>query len=45
MPRRRLQRLVRAKELGYELQRIVETVTMPDGEVLTVTPDGEIVNA
>jgi transposase len=35
----------RAKELGYELQRIVETVTMPDGEVLTVTPDGEIVNA
>jgi len=35
----------RAKELGYELQRIVEMVTMPDGEVLTVTPDGEIVNA
>jgi transposase len=35
----------RAKELGYELQRIVETVTMPDGEVLTVTPNGEIVNA
>jgi transposase len=35
----------RAKGLGYELQRIVETVTMPDGEVLTVTPDGEIVNA
>jgi hypothetical protein len=35
----------RAKELGYELQRIMETVTMPDGEVLTVTPDGEIVNA
>ena len=34
----------RAKELGYELQRMVETVTMPDGEVLTVTPDGEIVN-
>ena len=22
-----------------------EIVTMPDGEVLTVTPDGEIVNA
>ena len=35
----------RAKELGYELQRMVETVTMPDGEVVTVTPDGEIVNA
>jgi transposase len=34
----------RAKELGYALQLIVETVTMPDGEVLTVTPDGEIVN-
>jgi transposase len=33
----------RAKELGYELQRTVETVTMPDGEVLTVTPSGEIV--
>ena len=35
----------RAKELGYELQRMVATVTMPDGEVLTVTPEGEIVNA
>jgi transposase len=35
----------RAKELGYELQRLGETVTMPDGEVLTVTTDGEIVNA
>lgn len=33
----------RARELGYELQRIVEPVTMPDGEVLTVTPDGEVV--
>ena len=33
----------RAKELGYELKRIAETVTMPDGEVLSVTPDGEIV--
>jgi transposase len=35
----------RAKELGYELKRILETVTMPDGEVLTVLADGEIVNA
>jgi transposase len=35
----------RARELGYELKRILETVTLPDGEVLTVTPDGEIVNA
>jgi len=38
----------RAKERGYELKRIEpprETGTMPDGEVLTVTPDGEIVNA
>jgi len=35
----------RAKELGDELQRLVETVTMPDGVVRTVTPDGEIVNA
>jgi transposase len=34
----------RAAELGYELKRIGETVTLPDGEVLTVTPDGEIVN-
>ena len=34
----------RAKELGYELKRIVEAVTMPDGEVLTVTLDGEIVD-
>jgi hypothetical protein len=32
-----------APELGYELKPIVETVTMPDGEVLTVTLDGEIV--
>jgi hypothetical protein len=24
----------RARELGYELQRIVETVTMPDGEIV-----------
>jgi transposase len=35
----------RAKELGYQLTRLQETVTLPDGEVLTVTPDGEIVNA
>jgi transposase len=35
----------RARELGYELKRLVETVTMPDGEVLTVTPDGVIVEA
>jgi transposase len=38
----------RAKELGYELQKIEparQIVTMPDGEVLTVMPDGEIVNA
>jgi transposase len=35
----------RAKELGYELKPIVEAVTMPDGEVVTVRPDGEIVNA
>jgi transposase len=34
----------RARELGYELKRVLETVTMPDGEVLSVTPDGEIVN-
>jgi transposase len=33
----------RARALGYELKRVLETVTMPDGEVLTVTPDGEIV--
>jgi hypothetical protein len=31
--------------VGYELHRILETVTMPDGEVLTVTAEGEIVNA
>jgi transposase len=35
----------RARELGYELHRMLETVTMPDGEVLTVRPDGEIVHA
>lgn len=38
----------RARELGYELKKVepvLEEVVMPDGEVLTVTPDGEIVNA
>lgn len=38
----------RARELGYELKKIeppLQTITMPDGEVLTVAPDGEIVNA
>jgi hypothetical protein len=42
------QRRRRAKELGYELQKIEparQIVTMPDGEVLTVMPDGEIVEA
>ena len=37
-----------ARELGYELKKIeprLETVVMPDGEVLTVTPDGVIVDA
>jgi transposase len=33
----------RARELGYELKPVLDRVTMPDGEVLTVTPDGEIV--
>jgi transposase len=35
----------RARELGYELTPLVETVTLPDGEVVTVTPDGVIVEA
>jgi transposase len=38
----------RAKELGYELKKIEparQIVAMPDGEMLIVTPDGEIVNA
>jgi transposase len=43
----------RARELGYELKKIVpaletstlETLTLPDGDVLVVTADGEIVNA
>lgn len=38
----------RARELGYELKKIepaLETVLMSDGEVLTVTADGEIVDA
>ncbi|MCS7168080.1 MAG: hypothetical protein RMI91_11910 [Gemmatales bacterium] len=37
----------RTRELGYELKKIepkLETVTMADGEVVPVTPDGEIVN-
>jgi hypothetical protein len=34
----------RAQELGYELKPIGATVTMPDGEVVTVTPDGEIID-
>src|SRR5262249_5507492 len=35
----------RAKELGYELRKIepqLETVEMPDGEIVTVPADGEI---
>jgi transposase len=38
----------RARELGYELKKIeprLQTLVMPDGEVLTVNADGEIVNA
>jgi hypothetical protein len=38
----------RARELGYELKKVepvLSEVVMPDGEVLTVKPDGEIVNA
>jgi hypothetical protein len=34
----------RATELGYELRRVRETVMLPDGEVVTVTPDGEIID-
>jgi hypothetical protein len=33
---------------GYELKKIeppLKTLVMPDGEVLTVNPDGEIVKA
>jgi transposase len=36
----------RARELGYDLQKIespLEVITLPNGEVLTVRPDGEIV--
>ncbi len=36
----------RARELGYELTKIeptLETVTMPDGEIVTVTANDEIV--
>ena len=38
----------RARELGYELKKVdqtPETITLPDGEVVTVKPDGEIINA
>jgi hypothetical protein len=35
----------RAKELGYELKPILHEVVMPDGEVVTVQADGEILNA
>jgi len=47
--RERLERQLhrRAKELGYELKKIeprLETIVL-DGEVLTMNPDGEIVNA
>lgn len=44
--RKRLEKQMRrrAQELGYELKALGETVTMPDGVVFTVTPDGEIVN-
>jgi transposase len=36
----------RARELGYELNKVKNTtLTMPDGEVVTVNAQGEIVNA
>jgi transposase len=42
--KKQLQR--RPKELGYELKKLdLEEVVMPDGEVLTVMPDGVIVTA
>ena len=38
----------RARELGYELKKVdpplLDTITLPDGEVVTVKSDGEIVN-
>jgi transposase len=37
----------RARELGYEIKKIeppLETMVLPNGEVLTVRPDGEIVD-
>jgi hypothetical protein len=35
----------RARELGYVLNKIQnETLTLPDGEVVTVDPHGEIIN-
>lgn len=44
--RERLAKLLhcRAKEPGYERKPIVATVAMPDGEVLTVMPDDEIID-
>jgi hypothetical protein len=35
----------RAHELGYELKPILDEVVMPDGEIVPVKPDEEIVNA
>lgn len=38
----------RARELGYELKKVAPTLTevvMPAGEVVRVTPDGEVVHA
>ena len=38
----------RARELGYELKKIeppLQTITLPDGEALTVKADGEVANA
>ena len=35
----------RARELGYELKPILHEVVMPDGEVVMVKADGEIVTA
>jgi len=38
----------RAREVGYELTKLQparETVVLLNGEVLTVNPDGEIVDA
>jgi transposase len=38
----------RARELGYELKKLeppLQTLTLPNGEVVTVKPDGEVINA